>query len=46
MLQSGGGGELLSIVHVFIGINSLSEQQSELFVCTTDSEVIKNWVNL
>ena len=37
--------ELLPIIHIFIGINFLSEQQSELFVHMTDSEIIEDWVN-
>ena len=38
--------ELLSIVHVFVGINSISEQQSKLFISMTDSEIIQNQFNL
>ena len=38
--------ELLPIIHVLIGINSLSEQLSELFVHMTDSEIIEDRVNL
>ena len=36
----------LPIAHVFLGINPLSGQQLELFILTTDSEIIKDWANL
>ena len=38
--------EFLPIIHSFIGINSLSEQQLELFVYMTNSEIIEDRVNL
>ena len=47
-----GGGqeavlfELLPIIHIFIGINSFSKQQLELFVRMTNSEIIEDWVDL
>ena len=37
--------KLIPIVHVLIRINSLTEQQSELFVHMTDSEIIENWID-
>ena len=38
--------ELLPIIHVYVEINSLYKQQSELFICRTDSEIIEDQVNL
>ena len=37
--------ELFPIIPVFIGINSLSKQQSEMFVHMIDYEIIKDWID-
>ena len=37
--------EFFPMVPVFIGINSLSKQQSELFVQMIDYEIIKDWID-
>ena len=37
--------KLLPTIHVFIGINSLSEQQSKLFIRMTNSEIIEDQAN-
>ena len=38
--------EVPPIVHILVGMNSISIQQSELFICTTDSEIIKDLSDL